>query len=104
MKCAVECPSGSIGRDEMTDAGPTPSNRSGVLKWYVNADTCLAYWRANGVSCANCIRSCPFNKAAGRIHDWARALVRARSHTIDRALVFLDDRLGYGRQVNPDRI
>lgn len=104
MKCADECPSGSIPRGEMTDCGPTPSNSPGVLKWYVNPDTCLAFWRKNGVSCANCIRSCPFNKKAGRIHDWARGLVRMRSRAIDRALVWLDDGLGYGKQVSPDAL
>jgi len=61
-QCAEACPSGSIPSGEMTDSGPTPSNNPGVLKWYVNPETCLAFWRANGVSCANCIASCPFSR------------------------------------------
>jgi len=101
-KCAQTCPAGSIPWGEMTASGPTVSNNPGVLKWYSNADKCLAFWRANGVSCANCIRSCPFNKPTGRIHDWARLLVKAGSRLTNRALVRIDDRLGYGRQAPPD--
>ena len=81
---------------EMTDCGPTPSNNPGVLKWYINPETCLAFWRKNGTSCSNCIRSCPFNKAPGRIHDLARACIRIRSRIIDRAMVWMDDLCGYG--------
>ncbi|MDP6776209.1 MAG: reductive dehalogenase [Candidatus Latescibacteria bacterium] len=102
QKCTKTCPSKSITPGPMTDRGPTPSNNPGTLKWYTNPDTCLAFWRRNGVSCANCIRSCPFNKPPGMLHDLARWLVRARSHTFDRALVLGDDLLGYGRAVKPD--
>lgn len=97
QKCTITCPSRSISAGEMTDHGPTPSNNPGVLKWYTNPDTCLTFWRRNGVSCANCIRSCPFNKPRGRLHDLARWLVKARSRTVDRALVLGDDWLGYGK-------
>ena len=96
MKCADTCPSRSISREEMTTDGPTPSNNPGARKWYVNPDTCLAFWRHNGTSCSNCIRSCPFNKEPGWFHDLARALIRLRSGWLDRLLVFLDDLCGYG--------
>jgi epoxyqueuosine reductase len=96
MKCADTCPSRSISREEMTLRGSTPSNNPGSLKWYTNPDTCLAFWRKNGVSCSNCIRSCPFNKRSAWFHDLARLLIRRRSHLVDRLLVFLDDLCGYG--------
>lgn len=98
MKCADTCPSRSITRGEMTATGPTPSNHDGVVKWRVNPDTCLAFWRANGVSCSNCIRSCPYNKPPGLLHDAARAVIRLRSRALNRALVWFDDLCGYGRQ------
>ena len=104
MKCAEGCPSRSIAQGEMTLSGPTPSNNPGLSKWYTNPDTCLAFWRANGTSCANCIRSCPFNKPAGRIHDFARLLVRARSDPINRALVRMDDFCGYGSREDAEEI
>ena len=96
MKCATTCPSGSISQGDRTSEGRTASNNPGVLKWYVNPETCLAFWRKNGVSCANCIRSCPFNKARGWVHDLARVAIGLRSHAIDRAMVWVDDLLGYG--------
>jgi len=96
MKCATTCPSGSISTDGMTDRGPTASNNPGALKWYTNPETCLAFWRRNGTSCANCIRSCPFNKAPGWLHDLARCTIRARCRWWDRLLVLLDDAWGYG--------
>jgi len=64
-KCAEACSAGAISRGKMTSVGPTPSNNPGVLKWYVNVDACLAFWRENGAGCANCIRSCPFNRPSG---------------------------------------
>ena len=96
MKCADTCPSRSIPQGGVADAGPTPSNNSGVRKWYINPDQCLAFWRENGIGCANCIRSCPFNKRPGWIHDLARRIIRARSRLINRALVFMDDVCRYG--------
>ena len=61
-KCAEACPAGAIPTGPRTARGPTPSNNPGVLKWYVDPDKCLSFWRANGTDCSNCIRSCPFNR------------------------------------------
>jgi reductive dehalogenase len=102
VKCARSCPAGAIPRGGMTEAGPTPSNCPGILKWYVNADKCLAFWRRNGTSCATCIRSCPFNKPRGRLHDLARWLVKSRSQICGRALLRLDDLCRYGTRREPE--
>lgn len=97
-KCAADCPSQSIPHGEMTAEGPTVSNNPGVKKWYVNGDKCLAYWREHGATCSNCIRSCPFNKVRGWSHDLVRWFIRARLYPLNRAIVLMDDLLGYGRQ------
>ncbi len=104
MKCADTCPSRSITWEEMTSSGPTPSNNPGVLKWYIHPDKCLAFWRVNGTGCANCIRSCPFNKLPGKIHDGARALIKLRSRPINQALVKLDDLCGYGKRKDVEEV
>lgn len=104
VKCAKMCPSRAISQGEMTHSGPTSSNNPGVLKWYINPDKCLAFWRVNGTSCANCIRSCPFNKPVGWIHTLARLFIRARSNLINRALVHIDDLCGYGFQEDAEEI
>ena len=96
LKCATTCPSSAITRGPQTEVGPTPSNHPGLRRWFVDPEACLSFWHRNGVSCANCIRSCPFNKAPGKLHDAARALIGWRLRPLDRLLVWLDDRLGYG--------
>ena len=98
MKCADECPAAAITRGEPTDSGPTPSNNPGIRRWFVNPDTCLTFWRLAGSGCSVCLRSCPFNKPPGRIHAWARALVRLRSRMVNRMLLWLDNALGYGKR------
>ena len=98
LKCAQTCPSGAISRGEQTFEGPCPSNNSGVLKWYTHAEKCLHFWNRNGGSCLNCIRSCPFNKPLGWIHDAARKAIRGNIGRADAALVKIDDLMQYGFQ------
>ncbi len=95
-KCAERCPSRAIPSGGMTTEGTNISNQSGPRKWYVDAEKCFGYWAKNRMDCATCIRVCPFNKAPRRVHDAARFLVRRRSGLLNRALVRLDDVLGYG--------
>lgn len=61
LKCALECPPQAIPYGERTVEGVCASNNPGALKWHVHAEKCLNFWRVNGVSCLNCIRSCPFS-------------------------------------------
>ncbi len=61
--CADACPPKAIPAGEQTMAGPTPSNNSGLTKWYQNADKCLAYWEVIGTNCSNCIKACPYSRS-----------------------------------------
>ena len=96
QKCATFCPSQAISRGGMTVAGPNISSHSGVLKWYVDAEKCFAFWAKNRLDCATCIRVCPFNKASGAVHDAVRAVIR-RTTLLNRCLVWIDSLLGYDR-------
>jgi len=99
LKCAEKCPSQSISMEaDPTWSGPSKSNNPGVLKWYVNVDTCLKFWSDNGVDCVTCIASCPYNKPADMWHHQLGA-VAARS--LGKAWVSLDNALGYGEQRDP---
>jgi len=95
-KCAQHCPSQSISYGDPTTEGPSISNHSGVLKWYINPETCFLFWVKNWMDCSNCIKVCPFNKPPGLLHDAVRAIVR-RTSLFDRLFVWMDDLLGYGR-------
>jgi reductive dehalogenase len=95
--CARHCPSKAIPAGEMTEDGSTMSNLKGVRKWHVDPERCFRFWAANRADCTVCIRVCPFNKPAGRLHDAARAIVRRRRPLLNRTLARFDDSLGYQR-------
>ena len=60
------------------------------------------FWVKNWMDCNNCVMVCPFNKPAGRLHDAVRLCIR-RAPALNRAIVWVDDLLGYGRFVPHDR-
>ena len=73
----------------------------GALKWPVNAEKCLSFWAANGTTCTNCIRVCPFNKPDGLLHSTVRWGVK-HTHWANRLFVKGDDLMGYHRQKRPN--
>jgi reductive dehalogenase len=101
-KCADKCPSKSIAYGEPTDKPNNISNREGVLRWPINAETCLAFWAANGTDCANCIRTCPFNKPKGRLHDFVRWGI-CNTPWLDKLFLWGDDLFGYGKRRKADK-
>jgi reductive dehalogenase len=103
MKCAEDCPSQAISFGEKTTKVPTRSNNPGVLKWPINPEQCYKYWLANNLDCSNCIRVCPFNKEEGWLHDLARGAIR-NVPWLNPLFVWLDDALGYGKQLDPATI
>lgn len=102
-KCAQHCPSRAITRDDMTTEGYNISNQSGVLKWYVDCEKCFQWWAKQRMDCSNCIRACPFNKPPGKIHDFSRSLIRKENPLLNRFLIWIDDLLGYGKPLAPER-
>ena len=101
-KCADKCPSKSIAYGEPTDKPNNISNREGVLRWPINAETCLAFWAANGTDCANCIRTCPFNKPEGRLHDFVRWGI-CNTPWLNKLFLWGDDLFGYGKRRKADK-
>lgn len=99
-KCAENCPGEAIpsGRNARTYEGRNGSSNPGVYKWYVDCEKCHQVWTSNGMDCANCIRSCPFNKPQGWLHDATRALITMGSGVVDQAVLSLDDASQFGEQ------
>jgi reductive dehalogenase len=62
LLCAKSCPSGSISTGERTMTGEDETGNPGALKWYIQGESCLRFWQANGTSCSNCIIACPFTQ------------------------------------------
>jgi NAD-dependent dihydropyrimidine dehydrogenase PreA subunit len=63
---------------------------------------CVEYQADVGTNCGICIRTCPFNKSKHWGHDLVRLAVKGRVGSLDSLLVWIDDRLGYGRFKNAD--
>lgn len=98
QKCAQNCPGQAISYGEPTDQPNNISNRSGILRWPLNAEKCLGWFAQNKGDCSNCIRVCPFNKPAGRLHEGVRWGVKHASF-LTPLFLWADDLLGYGRRV-----
>lgn len=96
-KCSKECPSRSIPDGEPSEKVHNISNREGLSRWAVNGETCFKFWATNHASCSNCIRSCPFNKQIGLLHDSIRWGIKHLPWANKLFLQF-DDLLGYGKQ------
>ncbi len=103
LKCADDCPSRAISFGDRTTEALNISTSPGVLKWPVNAEQCFKYWAANGLDCSTCIRVCPFNQAAGRLHDGVRLGIKY-APWLDRLFLWFDGTLGYGKQSDPEAI
>jgi reductive dehalogenase len=96
-KCAEYCPSQALSSGDPTEIPIDKSNREGLRTWHIDAKKCAAFWANNGADCSNCIRSCPFNKKDGVLHDTARWIIR-NSRMFNRSFVWLDDFFGYGKK------
>jgi len=101
-KCAKHCPAGSIPDGPRTWSGSSDANNPGALKWYCDAEKCLAYWDEVGSGCSICFRVCNFTKEEGVIHDIVKWFIR-NVPQLNRLWVWADELLGYGKMSNPEK-
>lgn len=101
-KCADHCPGQAIMHGEPTKDIHNVSNRKGLLRWPINGEKCLGFWAAQGGSCGNCIRVCPFNKPNTRFHRLIRLQVK-HFRWLDSLLLRADDLFGYGKQIKAEK-
>ena len=100
-KCSKECPSKAITSGERIEWADKISSSRGLMKWAINPKKCFSFWNSNGVDCANCITSCPFNKPNTSIHSLAKWSIKSLP-VFNKFLIWLDDAMGYGKQLNPE--
>ncbi|RYG16902.1 reductive dehalogenase [bacterium] len=100
-RCSNSCPPKAIPSGPPSDEQPTISNLAGVVKWTVDPEKCFRFWAAQGTDCSICIRVCPFNKDFSKhLHRIGRRLAGTRFRSL---LIWLDQKLGYGRREKPGR-
>jgi ferredoxin len=99
-KCALHCPGKAIskGTNARTFDTPNLSSNPGVYRWQVNAEKCYQVWVKAGHDCANCLRSCPFNKPDSWYHSMTMTLVGLRLPILNRMIVWIDDAFGFGKR------
>jgi len=90
LRCAVNCPSGSIPHGDTTEV-------RGVEKWPLRIESCFRYWRAIGTDCGLCMRVCPFSHPPTAIHNLIRLAIR-RNPLARRAAVY-GENVFYGKRV-----
>lgn len=101
MKCAKECPSQAIMHGDQVDHSDNFSNNPGVMKWPINPVKCQTGWKMSGSDCGICIKTCPFNKIDGWLHEITRVLIGAKSGNLDKLMLKMDDASGYGESTDP---
>jgi reductive dehalogenase len=99
-KCAEYCPGKAIPTGEPTSDVIDISNRKGLYRWPLNAEKCFRFWSVNGTACATCIRVCPFNKPAGKIHDAVRWGIK-HTRRLNKLFLWGDNFLKYDKKVDP---
>ena len=95
--CGKHCPSRALMSEDRTDKAWDESNSPGILKWPIKAMRCLDWWVKNGTHCSICIRVCPWNKPHSLLHKSFKLLAERNIGT--SMLVYMDQLMGYGKQV-----
>ncbi|MDP6094778.1 MAG: reductive dehalogenase [Gammaproteobacteria bacterium] len=103
QKCAESCPVYAIPTGEPSWSRPNISNNPGVYTWHLDNELCRRYWSlGNGTNCTVCIRSCPFTKHPGLVHDLTRTFI-SNTPVFNPLIRKLDDLLGYGKEGDAER-
>ena len=98
LKCAEECPVDAIHTGERIWERENISNSPGLLTWHLDNELCRRYWAmGNGNNCTACVRSCPFTKGPGLIHELTRVVI-SNAPAFNPLWRSLDDVFGYGKE------
>lgn len=98
-RCANNCPPQAISHGAPSEYQFNRSNIKGVRKWSTDGEKCFRFWVSQGSDCANCVRTCPYNKDHTKLrYRFIRYLLSTRLRRIG---LLIDDRLRLHDQLAP---
>lgn len=98
-RCANNCPPQAIDHGEPSTYTFNRSNTKGIKKWTTDGEKCFKFWALKGSDCANCIRSCPYNKDYGRV--WSKVMRWMLQTPLRKLALKMDDSTRLHDQIKP---
>ena len=83
------CPPQAIDHGPPSTYTFNRSNIAGVKKWTTDGEKCFKFWVSRGTDCANCVRTCPYNKDFSGL--WPKLLRALLNSPLRRLALKLDD-------------
>ncbi len=100
-RCANNCPPQAISHGAPSSYRYNRSNIKGVKKWTTDGEKCFRFWVGQGTDCANCVRTCPYNKDYSKTRY--RVLIKFLSTPFRQIALWIDDKLRLHDQISPQR-
>lgn len=98
-RCANNCPPQAIDHGPPSTYTYNRSNSQGIKKWTTDAEKCFKFWALKGSDCANCIRTCPYNKEFAKL--WPKIMRYMLSTRLRKLALVLDDKTRLHDQIKP---
>jgi len=98
-RCANNCPPQAIDHGPPSTYTFNRSNIAGIKKWTTDGEKCFKFWASRGTDCANCVRTCPYNKDYSQL--WPKIMRRLLNTPLRRLVLKIDDRLRLHDQIRP---
>ena len=98
-RCANNCPPQAIDHGKPSDHQFNKSNSCGIKKWTTDGEKCFKFWVLKGSDCANCIRTCPYNKDHTRL--WSKLMMALLQTPLRKVALWLDDKSRLHDQIKP---
>ena len=97
LKCARACPRHCIPTGPPSYEPKGDYSHNAVLQWQMDHMKCREYFTAVGTNCGLCLVACPYNKPP-HWGQWFMASLIATTPLFNRFILWMDDRLGYGKR------
>lgn len=98
-RCANNCPPQAIDHGKPSTYTFNRSNSQGIKKWTTDGEKCFKFWALKGSDCANCIRTCPYNKEYDKL--WPKVLRYLLSTPLRKLALIVDDKTRLHDQIKP---